>query len=58
LELQDARLSADYDSYKQWSIKQVQELLNTGEEAFQDWGSIRSAIAGDYLLSMILGRRR
>jgi uncharacterized protein (UPF0332 family) len=59
LELQNARLLADYDNYKEWSITQVQELLNTVEEAFQDWNSVRGdAMAGDYLLSMILGKRR
>lgn len=59
LVLQDARLLADYDNQQQWSITDVEELLSTAEAAFQDWDSIRTdPLAGNYLLSMLLGKRR
>ena len=57
--LQDYRHIADYDNFKQWSVSDAEDILDTTEAAFQDWLSIRAdPIAGDYLLAMLLGKRR
>jgi len=57
--LQDERHTADYDNHKQWSPKQVQDVLDTAQAAFQDWQSIHTdPMAGNYLLAMLLKEQR
>ena len=59
LDLQRDRHDADYNSRKQWTIVEVQALLTTAESAFNNWLSIRTdPMAGNYLLAMLLGKRR
>jgi uncharacterized protein (UPF0332 family) len=59
VELQDERHTANYNSYEQWSLAEVQATLNTAHAAFRNWQSIRSdAVAGDYLLMMLLQKQR
>ena len=59
IDLQEDRHLADYDNYEQWTATEVQAILNTAGSAFRDWGSIREdPMAGNYLLSMLLGKRR
>ncbi len=58
-DLQQERHTADYNSYEQWTAKEVQTLLDTAAAAFQDWSSIRlDPMAGNYLLAMLLGKPR
>lgn len=50
---------ADYNNHEQWTVTEVQAILNTARSAFEDWLSIRTdPMAGNYLLSMLLGKRR
>ncbi|MCU1261204.1 MAG: hypothetical protein JWO80_4089 [Bryobacterales bacterium] len=59
IELQEERHAADYNNHEQWTVTEVQTLLNTAAEAFRDWLSIRThPMAGNYLLSMLLGKQR
>ena len=59
IDLQEERHWADYGNHEQWTATEVQEILNTAESAFEDWSSIAAdPMAGDYLLSMLLGKRR
>ena len=59
INLQEERHAADYDNHVQWTITDVDAVLDTAAGAFQDWLSIRShPMAGNYLLSMLLGKQR
>ena len=59
VELQEARHTADYNNHKQWTFVEVAYSLNLAGAAIADWISIRNdAVAGDYLLSMLLGSRK
>jgi hypothetical protein len=59
IELQEKRHTADYNNHERWSVTAVQALLNTAENAFRDWQSIRThPMAGNYLLSMLVGKQR
>ena len=59
IDLQEERQLADYDNQLEWTISDVQSVLETATSAVQDWLSIRAnPMAGDYLLSMVLGKRR
>src|SRR4051812_48972753 len=59
IELQQERHDADYNNHETWSLTDVQTLLNTAESAFRNWLSIRThPMAGNYLLSMLLGKQR
>jgi uncharacterized protein (UPF0332 family) len=59
IELQSERHTADYDNHEHWTFTDVEALLNATAAAFQDWLSIRThPMAGNYLLSMLLGRQR
>ncbi|HEV2689122.1 MAG TPA: hypothetical protein VGV35_11220 [Bryobacteraceae bacterium] len=59
IDLQEERHLADYDNYEQWSVTDVHAVLDIARIAFQDWASIRTdPMAGNYLLSMLLGKRR
>ena len=58
-ELQDERHTADYDNHKNWTLTEVEDLLDATAASFQDWQSVRTdPMAGDYLLSMLLGKSR
>jgi hypothetical protein len=57
-DLQEARLSADYDFGRNWSRIEVTDQLATAEEAFKTWRIIRKEkIAQDHLLTMFGARR-
>jgi uncharacterized protein (UPF0332 family) len=57
--LRDERQAADYDNHQQWAISDAEEVLNIAKSAFQDWDSVRTdPMAGNYLLAMLLGKRR
>ncbi len=57
-DLQQERQTADYNSHEQWTITEVQTLLDN-TAAFQNWSSIRlHPMAGNYLLAMLLGKPR
>jgi len=59
INLQEERHVADYDSHEQWTLTDVQALVNTARSAFHDWLLVRAdPLAGNYLLSMLLGKRR
>lgn len=59
VDLQEERHTADYDNHEQWSLTEVQAILNTAQTAFQDWQSIRADdMAGNYLLAMLLRKAR
>ena len=59
VELQEARHSADYNNHKQRTFAEVSDMLNRAGSAVNDWLAVRSdPVAGDYLLSMLLGSRR
>ncbi|MBI4905104.1 MAG: hypothetical protein HY820_15830 [Acidobacteria bacterium] len=58
-DLQDARHRADYANNVHWSIFEVDRFLVAASEAFRDWEAIQAdPMAGNYLLSMLLGKRR
>ena len=58
-DLQQTRHSADYNNIRVWGIAEVVEVLNAAEYAFHDWLAIRTdPMAGNFLLSMLLGKRR
>ncbi len=57
-DLQEARLSADYDFGRIWSRREVADSLATADEAFHAWRTIRKEkIAQDHLLTMFCARR-
>jgi hypothetical protein len=57
--LQEERHAADYDNNEQWSVTEVRAHLNTARSAFEAWHLINNdPMAGNYLLSMLLGRPR
>jgi len=59
VELQEERHTADYDNHEQWSVTEVQTILNSADTAFQDWQAIREdPMAGNYLLAMLLRKQR
>ena len=59
VDLQEERHFADYNNHEPWTPTEVQAILATTPSAFQDWLSIRThPMAGNYLLSMLLGKRR
>jgi hypothetical protein len=59
VELQDERHAADYNNHREWSVTDVQDTLTAASAAFTDWQSVRTdPLAGDYLLSMLLGKSR
>jgi hypothetical protein len=59
IDLKEDRHLADYDNYEQWTAAEIQAILNTAGSAFRHWDSIREdPMAGNYLLSVLLGKRR
>ena len=59
VDLQDERHAADYDNHAQWTATDVETILEIAHLAFQHWASIPSdAMAGDYLLAMLLTKQR
>jgi hypothetical protein len=58
-DLQDERHAADYDNHEQWTVRDVQEILEITRSAFQHWSSISAdPMAGNYLLAMLLSKQR
>jgi hypothetical protein len=58
-DLQDDRVLADYDNHESWTVDEVRKIVAVATGAFNDWRSVRTdPIAGDYLLSMLLCKRR
>jgi hypothetical protein len=59
VDLQDERHIADYDNHEQWSLTEVQAILNTAVAAFRSWQSVRTdPMAGNYLMLMLLQKQR
>ncbi len=59
LTLQDDRLSADYNNGVEWSVADVEAVLETTSYALADWAEVRDdPMAGNYLLAMLLGKPR
>lgn len=59
VQLQEERQDADYNNHEHWTLTDVQDLLNTATDEFAYWLDIRThPMAGNYLLSMLLGRQR
>lgn len=57
--LQDQRHAADYNNHPDWSVTDAEDILRAADLAFSDWRSVREEpIAGDYLLSMVVGKQR
>ena len=57
--LYEQRQTADYDTTKEWSRTEVQDLLDAVGEAFSSFKAIRNeVIAHQYLLSLFLRDRR
>jgi hypothetical protein len=59
IDLQQERHIADYNNHEQWTGTDVEATIDIARAAFQDWQAVRTdPMAGDYLLSMLLGRPR
>ena len=59
ISLQEARHQADYNNEKNWTRTEVAAKLSDATAAFQNWVKIReSPVAGEYLLSLLIGKRR
>jgi hypothetical protein len=59
VELQEARVLADYDNSKNWTSSEVETKVALAQTAFRDWTSIRShPVANEYLLSLLVGKRK
>lgn len=57
--LQDARHQADYNNEKSWTQPEVAGMIGKVRIAFQKWKGIRgSAVADEYLLSLMIGKKR
>jgi hypothetical protein len=57
-QLQQHRLTADYDFGTNWSRDDVKEILATADESFKIWRTIRKEkVAQDHLLTMFGARR-
>jgi len=57
IQLQQHRLTADYDNAKQWSRTDVVNVLALATDAFNAWRAIRTEDAAqDYLLQLFLPR--
>ena len=59
VDLQADRHGADYNKTRVWTATEVARAVSTADDAFTSWQSIRThAIAGDYLLCMLIDKRR
>ena len=57
--LQEARHQADYNNEKSWTQPEVAEMIAEARIAFQKWKGISgSAVADEYLLSLMIGKKR
>ncbi len=57
--LQEARHQADYNNQKNWTKTEVASNLSNAQTAFQKWKQISgSEVANEYLLSLLVGRKR
>jgi hypothetical protein len=59
VELQDARLQADYDNTRTWSSADARVLVEDVHDAFANWTTVRAhPAANEYLLSLLIGDKR
>jgi hypothetical protein len=59
VELQEARLQADYDNTKTWSSVDAHVLVEDAHDAFANWTTVRAhPAATEYLLSLLIGTKR
>ncbi|MGP0074165.1 MAG: hypothetical protein ACLPWF_19810 [Bryobacteraceae bacterium] len=59
VELQEARLQADYDNTKTWSSADARVLVEDVHDAFANWTTVRAhPAAKEYLLSLLIGDKR
>ncbi len=59
VQLQQARHEADYNSGRAWTFTEVHLMVRQARDAFQHWQIVRTqSIAQDYLLSLLVGRKR
>lgn len=57
-ELQSARIIADYDLTKSFTIEDAEALIASAAQAFELWSTIKqSPDANVFLLAMLLGKR-
>jgi hypothetical protein len=57
--LQEARHQADYNNEKDWTVTEVSAKLVDAQTAFQRWKKVQgSAVADEYLLSLMIGKKR
>ncbi|MGC2659976.1 MAG: hypothetical protein WA324_18615 [Bryobacteraceae bacterium] len=57
--LQHERHEADYNSGRTWAPLEAQSKIQQVRLAFQQWRAVRTqAVAQDYLLSLLIGKKR
>ena len=57
-QLQGDRETADYDNSKQWSLLEVESVLEATENAFAAWKTIRTQpTAEDFLMQLLFPKR-
>lgn len=54
VELQEARLEADYDTARRFTRREVLDLVSQAEQAFADWDRVRGSIQADTFLTGLL----
>jgi hypothetical protein len=59
VDLQEARLQADYDNAKAWNPGDVRTKVADVRVAFENWAKIRThPAANEFLLSLLVGNKR
>ena len=59
VKMQELRHEADYNNEKNWSQSDVVTMIAEARVAFQKWKGISgSAVADEYLLSLLIGKKR
>ena len=54
VDLQEARHEADYDRARRFTRREVLDLVEQAEQAFEDWSSVRRSIQADTFLTGLL----
>ena len=54
VDLQEARHEADYDTMRQFSRREVLDLVDRAEQAFVDWNRVRRSVQADTFLAGML----
>jgi uncharacterized protein (UPF0332 family) len=58
IDLQQARHEADYDLMRTFTRREVQDVVERAERAFEDWKSVAGSSAADaYLVALLLRKR-